>query len=164
MRLLDMIKIELAPIHKEKIELIDDFDFSKTAKKVAVDTGINDKSYLDDGVENLKRYYVVALLDPLNKHAVSETVDPFWHAHILHTRDYIKFCEDIFGQYVQHEPLDLDDTAETEEVADLYEYTVDIYEKIFKSVDYNWWPKLGDPIKVGPLAIRGSSPIAQKRS
>lgn len=152
-RIIDTIKINLKPIHIEKITQIDDFDFSKTAKKVSEDTGIVDESYLKDGIENLKRYYIVALLDPLNEHAVSETVDPFWHSHILHTKDYMKFCQDIFGQFIHHQPLDKEDKVEFEKVEDLYQYTIGIYEKIFKTLDNRWWPKLGEPITIGPLAM-----------
>ena len=87
--IIDSIKVDLQPLHLEKIKKIDEFDFSKKSKRVAKETGIHDKEYLNQGIHNLKRYYIVALLDPLNEHAVSETVDPFWHAHVLHTKDYI---------------------------------------------------------------------------
>lgn len=108
MTFINTIKISLSPLHIEKIKLIDNFDFSKTAKKVDRDTHGLTSKYLAEGIENLKRYYVVALLDPLNEHAVSRYVDPFWHAHVLHTKEYIEFCSTVFDQYIQHQPLDPD--------------------------------------------------------
>jgi hypothetical protein len=85
-------------------------------------------------------YYIVALLDPLNEHAVSRLVDPFWHAHILHTEEYINFCDLIFKQYIQHKPLDEDDKIEVDLISNLYYHTLDVYNKIFKKVDSEWWP------------------------
>ena len=36
----------------------------------------------------------------------SPWVDQFWHAHILFTKDYHRFCQEHFGFYVHHEPQD----------------------------------------------------------
>ena len=110
-----------------------------------------------DGIENLKRYYVVALLDPLNEHAVSRYVDPFWHAHILHTKEYIMFCDTIFKQYIHHQPLDFGNPDEVREIAMLYDYTKNIYQKIFSSINSQWWPDVsqaGFGHTIGPVVCR----------
>ncbi len=31
-------------------------------------------------------------------------IDEVWHAHILHTQDYMEFCEQAFGYYLHHHP------------------------------------------------------------
>lgn len=31
-------------------------------------------------------------------------LDEFWHLFILHTRDYMEFCERYFGAYLHHDP------------------------------------------------------------
>lgn len=139
MPLIDNIKIDLSDFHKSRIQRIDDFDYSKVARKVSKDLGGLPGSYLADGIENLKLYYVVALLDPLNAHAVSRPVDPFWHSHTLFTRDYIGFCKSVFGQYVHHEPLDEADVEMVEKVDKLYDYTVEIYREMFRRFDSSWW-------------------------
>jgi hypothetical protein len=36
----------------------------------------------------------------------SPSVDDFWHAFILHTKDYEEFCQRHFGHYLHHEPKD----------------------------------------------------------
>jgi hypothetical protein len=36
----------------------------------------------------------------------SPSVDDFWHAFILHTKDYEEFCQKHFGHYLHHEPKD----------------------------------------------------------
>jgi len=35
-----------------------------------------------------------------------ETIDKLWHAFILHTKLYRKFCDRFFGRYIDHDPLD----------------------------------------------------------
>ncbi len=139
-RLMKALKLEVSAFHREKLMQIDDFDYGKVLKKVGRDCGGLTDRYLSEGEYSLKQYYAVALLDPLNEHAVSKLVDPFWHAHVLFTQDYAEFCNSIFGGYVHHTPLDPDDTEEVGRVSNLYEYTLSTYKKIFSDIDESWWP------------------------
>lgn len=34
----------------------------------------------------------------------SYDMDEVWHAHILHTQDYMEFCQQVFGGYLHHFP------------------------------------------------------------
>ena len=148
MALIDRISRKLDEFQQSKIEAIDRFDYSNVKWKVSKDlSGVTDK-YIDEGIENLKLYYAVALLDPLNGHAVSRAVDPFWHAHVLFTKDYGRFCDEIFGGYVHHEPLDEANAAEMKKVERLYRYTIGIYADLFKDVDESWWGKSFGPFKL----------------
>lgn len=47
----------------------------------------------------LKRKYKEDYLPP------SKEIDIVWHAHILHTKRYIQFCDNIFGYYLHHNPM-----------------------------------------------------------
>jgi hypothetical protein len=144
MSLIDTVRQEsVTDFHREKIGALDAFDFNPVRKKVAHDLQAT-APYVEQGIENLKRYYVVALLDPLNQHAVSSFVDPFWHTHALFTRDYRDFCLSIYGYFIHHEPLDPDDAAQVEHVRRLYDYTLDVYHRIFLDVDVAWWPPRAD--------------------
>lgn len=138
------IKLSLDPFHRERVHLIDNFDYSSVIAKVRRDRLERElparDEYLRDGVEALKQYYVVALLDPKNYHAVSTRVDPFWHSHILHTQDYHRFCAAVFGQYIHHTPLDESDGQQVAVVDELYRYTYGIYQKMFCDIDDYWWP------------------------
>ena len=160
MKLLDLIKIPLTTYQIQKVTQIDAFDFSKTEKKVNLDFGGVTNKYLAEGILHLKLYYVVALLDPKNLHAVSRSLDPFWHAHILHTKDYTDFCTSIFEQYIHHTPLDPDDVESVKEVSEIYNYTYEIYGKIFHTVNNDWFPKLTNSAISGPVCLhmRVSSP------
>jgi hypothetical protein len=161
MSLLNAVTLKLDDFHRERLRLIDEFDFGKAMRKTRHDLlerGVRvDEAYLLNGVWALKQYYAVALLDPTNMHAVSDVVDPFWHGHILNTRDYHKFCEAVFGQYVHHAPHDETDPRQIVELDALYGYTHDIYGKMFSSVDPFWWPNPeAKPLICGHYAIEDS--------
>ncbi len=125
------VRRDLSPFQQEKIGIIDDTDFSKVAKKVAHDHGF-DERYVERGILALKQYYAIAVLDPLNMHAVSTEVDPFWHTHILFTEDYAEFCQKLVGTYVHHTPLDEDDSAEVERIKRLYAWTLQSFDEVFE--------------------------------
>ena len=138
------IKLELDPFHLARIARIDAEDFSLVRRKVREQLAKQgepaSEEFLDEGVLALKQYYVVALLDPRNQHAVSDTIDPFWHFHILDTKNYFKFGEEVFGQYIHHEPLDHANPVEVARVRSLYEYTAGIYGAMFNYVNPAFYP------------------------
>jgi hypothetical protein len=138
----ESIKLELDPFHAKKIDQIDQFDYSNVLEKVDMDSGGLTEDYLAEGALALKQYYAVALLDPLNEHAVSKYVDPFWHTHILFTKEYCRFCKEIFGGYIHHQPLDPTNEKEIIRVKRLYDATLNVYDKIFSSYDSSWWPRI----------------------
>lgn len=141
MSIFKSLKIHISEFHRQRLELIDNFDYSNVLWKVKADLGaIATEEYLKEGIENLKKYYAVALLDPLNEHAVSEKVDPFWHSHILFTKEYMDFCNSIFNQYIHHEPLNPLNRSEVRQVTSLYDYTLDIYNELFYDMSDDWWP------------------------
>lgn len=71
------------------------------------------------GVENIPAALVI--------HQGMVVLDEYWHAFILHTRDYADFCEVHFGCFVHHSPGSPEfvppDEAETERQL-LYIYDV----------------------------------------
>lgn len=141
MSIFNSLKLKVSDYHAEKLKLIDDFDYSNVVWKVNQEMSFTaTPEYLHEGIANLKKYYAVALLDPFNEHAVSEMVDPFWHAHILFTQEYHKFCFQIFNQYVHHEPLNPSDLSEVRRIGSLYTYTLETYHKLFNDISEDWWP------------------------
>lgn len=46
----------------------------------------------------LKRDFPADLVLP------SEPIDLFWHCHILHTAQYARDCQQVFGSFLHHEP------------------------------------------------------------
>jgi hypothetical protein len=67
----------------------------------------------------------------LNKHRASQdkktylfgpllALDELWHTFILHTKDYVDFCTQYFGEYFHHdiEPIGFEHSLEEEELTD----------------------------------------------
>jgi hypothetical protein len=78
----------------------------------------------DEAVLSLKQYYALPLLFPERKElAVSSVVDAYWHNHLLNTKGYRKFCEAVYGRFMDHVPLDKSDDKETARVTTLYNET-----------------------------------------
>lgn len=144
MSILNQISVKYDNRYRKRIDAIDNFNYRPVMKKVAKDFDVH-KRYVEEGIENLKRYYIVALLDAKNPHAVSRAVDPFWHTHVLFSREYVKFCNDVFGAYVHHIPLDHDDAKEVKKVRLIYDYTIAKHKEIFHDVDDAWWPLSSAP-------------------
>ena len=142
--LLDTLKSDVPEFHRDRLRIIDETDFGNVRKKVKRDfeeRGLEvTDAFLDEGILALKHYYAIAVLDPLNMHAVSARVDPFWHAHILFTQDYAAFCDRYVGGFLQHDPLDHDDTQKVAFVGELYRYTNECYERFFTYVNWSFLP------------------------
>lgn len=55
-------------------------------------------------------------------------IDEVWHAHILHTEDYIEFCSKVFGYFLHHHPHHgKNGGLSDEEVEQLFEKTQELY-------------------------------------
>lgn len=46
-----------------------------------------------------KKFIALTLLRPGRRNAPSGPVDMYWHFFVLHTRQYVKFCKAIWGEY-----------------------------------------------------------------
>lgn len=142
--LLGTIICELTPLQEERSRMIDEENFDGVRRKVVEElrkAGQEpDPTWIEEGILALKQYYAVALLDPVNFHAVSDLIDPFWHAHILHTRQYMAFCEQVFGQYVHHTPLDHARPQDVQKVKELYAYSHWAYGQMFSSYSRDFFP------------------------
>lgn len=127
--LLGDIRIDLTPELIRKVNLIDNEDYSTVIRKAREDHAYS-LEQLEMGVYGLKLYYILPLLDPKNAHAVSKFVDPFWHAHVLHSHQYAGFCHRIYGHHLCHIPLNRQDKEQMANIAVVYDYTIEILTKI----------------------------------
>jgi hypothetical protein len=141
---LDRIIILLGPRQRDAVQRIESEEFASILKKTAhelEDRGwVLTSNYLARGELALKQYHVVAVLDPRNEHAISDTLDPFWHSQILHTREYVRFCEDVMGHYIHHQPLDHEDKRAVARLRWLYAHTHRRIVEIFGAVDPEFFP------------------------
>jgi hypothetical protein len=140
MDLLTSIKVAISVEHYARIRTIDHHDFSSVKREVIQIQGKAEHEYLDIGVQYLKRFYVMLVLDPLNPPVVSKPVDVFWHAHILHTHMYMVFCNEVFGEYIHHNPLLIDDPIAMAFITEYYKATVKKNRDVFRDVDEDFMP------------------------
>ncbi len=57
---------------------------------------------LDAAEAGYRLFWLEAKSTP--NHRPSRDVDKIWHAHILHTREYMQDCQEYFGHYFHHTP------------------------------------------------------------
>merc|ERR1712224_390849 len=61
------------------------------------------------------RWWVLQKIFPnLNFPMLSDRVDAFWHAHLLHTREYERESKAFFGYFLHHSPYGALNPSETE--------------------------------------------------
>ena len=141
--LLNRISIVITENQRKRLSIIDGENFSVFIKHASKELAKNREETLlsnDEADFALKQYYSLAVLNPNNMHAVSASVDPYWHSHVLHTHAYADFCKRGIGYFMHHDPLDQDDPEKCKAVEDLYGYTLDILRVIYKrSINSQAW-------------------------
>ncbi len=139
----ESILLPITQDQRRRLLRIDSEDFSSVLKKTMEDLSLAGQKvsldYAERGIYALKQYYAVAMLDPANAHAVTVSIDPFWHSHILFTANYRHFCDEAVGEYMDHVPLDKNDTDKVTNVAQLYNYTLEVISKLFSRFDRDFW-------------------------
>ena len=110
-------------------------------------------------IERAYRTYLTMLVkhpENVEDIIVSEDVDEFWHAHILHTMKYTEDCEKVFGAYLHHNPHVGERTqADVERKAAQAEKTRRLYRDEFATVqDFAY---CGASVKAQDAAYCGAS-------
>ncbi|WP_440055574.1 hypothetical protein ACSLBF_05365 [Pseudoalteromonas sp. T1lg65] len=92
--------IEFINQYELPVDVIDYFDWH-------VESQFKQRLSLDEIkiiVEGLKDYFIYILLSPKKVAAASKLVDELFHCFILHTQDYMDFCDGV-GRYIHHFPI-----------------------------------------------------------
>ena len=113
--------------------------FTLIKKQVAKDLPSASPQQLQSGVEQLVRFYTLCMTAPGRRYAVSDKVDPYWHAHVLHSRRYSSFCSRVFGRYLHHEPLHRDDELAVANANAIYRDTRAAMRDLFGTLEDEWW-------------------------
>lgn len=134
----ETIKVSMSDRQKRIMHTIDNSpEWEKVKAKVKeemANQGLEPTDeYLEEGILSLKQYYAVCFLDN-NPHAISDVLDPFWHAHILHTRDYVAFGKSIDLDYMHHRPRNYANEKEVEVIKTLFIHTHEVFGKCFAYV------------------------------
>lgn len=90
----------------------------------------------------LRKKYSDQVLPP------SYEIDEAWHAHILHTREYTKFCHELFGFYLHHDPHVMDQKGDFQKLETSFETTQELHKKEFGDYIYQFKCRPGRISKV----------------
>lgn len=134
--LVDLVKHPMSVRQRAALKRIDDEDYSlvvyKTRKDFLERGIVRGDEFYEEGITSLKQYYSTTIFDPYNMHAVTDDLDRFWHQHVIDTARYAILCSDIRG-FMHHDPLDRTDLAKVSAIAQVYQYTYLVLEKIYGS-------------------------------
>lgn len=97
-----------------------------------------------------KKFVVLTLIRTGVPHAPSGAIDMYWHFFILHTKDYINFCEKVWGNFEgdprfrHHYPAN-DDTRPG--MLNAYIETLKLYKEVFGE------PRLYEGVGFSPIEV-----------
>lgn len=93
-----------------------------------------------DLVENeYRKWLTLAAHYPDIKLLPAPDVDQFWHAHILHTKQYVEDCNRLFGKYMHHEPFHNLSEKDADDAKYDYSRMLSTYEKHFNQKPNAIW-------------------------
>lgn len=67
--------------------------------------GLFNESDIGEAIREYRKFMTMLRLGYENLVMFSPEVDEVWHTHIIFTRQYSNFCEEVFGHYVHHQPV-----------------------------------------------------------
>ncbi|MFI0454283.1 hypothetical protein [Actinomadura sp. 6N118] len=62
------------------------------------------RPYAESVIEQTLVWLNACAENPTVRLGMSDSVDPGWHAFILHSQEYTAFCQEQFGRYFHHVP------------------------------------------------------------
>ena len=79
-----------------------EYDLSSISEQFAIENP--EFSNEITAIENEYRHfiYLLANSDLCLALKASDEVDEYWHVHILNTPEYVKFCDEVAGEYIHH--------------------------------------------------------------
>ncbi len=135
-------------IRNEKLDCI---DLSFVEEKLVQEKLLNRKD-AKTAKKEFKRFMKLITKYDFALAVTSKIVDEFWHQFILFTPQYRKFCEDIFGEFIDHQPNTELTPVPHEAVSNLFK----AYKKEYGYVSKVWYQDL--PTNVRLTLLEGHLP------
>ncbi len=98
--------------------------------------------------EECKKFMIICIL--VGGASPSHELDEMWHHFILHTRDYIGYCERYLGRYLHHNPTETPDVKNRNLMLEVAKAT-------FGSIEESMWPKPVDGTTACSSACSGDN-------
>jgi hypothetical protein len=88
---------------KEAIRRIAGYPFAQVREKLLAGGKLS-QEVVEEAIDEFRKYLMLITLGHRSVAMTSREVDEVWHTFILFTRDYTSFCNDVFGNYLHHQP------------------------------------------------------------
>lgn len=112
---------------------IDAFDFTVLRERYLSVTNDSEDGFSEAVTEFRKFLKLVARTDKALA-VLSRRVDDLWHTFIIFTPQYRRFCEETFGEFIDHQPHTTDFKVPEEAILNIREE----YEKEFGEIHPSW--------------------------
>lgn len=112
----------------------------QTVRNYVIEKGIYSAEEVDS-VEGEYKKFLALIIGEKQPMVMAEVIDPFWHAHLLFTKDYRQMCRDLGCGHIDHTP-----TTSPEERVRLtggYNRTLSFYRKNFGEIPAKYWEPNG---------------------
>jgi hypothetical protein len=80
------------------------FDLASIRLRIAKDHSDLTPEKLNELEQRYRQFLRLCKVEPGIRHEPDKDVDLYWHAHILHTKQYMEDCERYFGYFLHHLP------------------------------------------------------------
>jgi hypothetical protein len=90
--------------NEKLLEKILTWDLQKIVEFVVIENPDIPERDIRSSEKEYKYFIYLVTLTGENLSIPTKVVDLIWHAHILHTKDYIAFCDYVAGSYIHHTP------------------------------------------------------------
>jgi hypothetical protein len=95
--------VSLTADQRRALETLADYDLKPIRDRLHKDV-LMPESWIDEAILEFRRYLGLRVLDPEPLMMFSKPIDNVWHTCLLFSRRYADLCQQVFGEFVHHEP------------------------------------------------------------
>jgi hypothetical protein len=88
---------------RSKLDLLSRWDLGPVTDYLVDSTGRPRRAILRLE-DHYRAFIALVLLQPEKPYGMGGDLDTYWHAHLLHTKDYAAMCESVVGFFIHHAP------------------------------------------------------------
>lgn len=89
--------------NQDQVNALSNYDFGFVREKLVTDNRLSNAE-IDRAEFEFRRFMTLVLKCDGPLAMIDKRVDEFWHSLILFTPQYRKFCDDVMGFFVDHQP------------------------------------------------------------
>lgn len=119
------------------VEQVLEYRFEPMRQRIIDAGSVPADSYDETFQEYLKWVYLAATSsEPVGM--FSRPVDALFHQHLLHSREYMRFCDNYFGTFIHHDPAPYPKVVDPEECKKGFNRFKELYEAQFGTLHTMW--------------------------